>query len=83
MVLRCPAYLKCDEEDVGYNTITCIIMGFDRVVCLSKTINLVYDGVGIEVTFRQHGVKLHNSCRLQFKNTKLLRAEKRKSHIFF
>ena len=66
-------------EGVGYKTIADNI----KVGCLPKTINLsrLDDGVGIVVTFRQHQTKWHDSYRLQFNETKLERAEKRKSRI--
>ena len=58
-------------------------MGYNRVGCLPKTINLsrLDDGVGIEAIFRQHKAKWHDSCKLQFNKITLQRAEKRKSHI--
>ena len=57
-------------------------MGFNRVGCLPKIINMsrLDDGVGIEAIFRQHKAKWHDSCKLQFNKTTHQRAEKRKSH---
>ena len=57
-------------------------MGFSKVGCLPKIINLsrLDDGVGIEAIFRKLKAKWHDSCKLQFNKT-TQRAETRKSHI--
>jgi hypothetical protein len=64
----------------GYKTITDLLMGFNSIGCLPRTLNLsrLDDGDGIEATLRQHKAKWHDSCRLEYNKTKLQRAEKRK-----
>ena len=71
-MLRCPASSKRDAEGVGYKTIADNIKGFDKVGCLPKTINLsrLDDGVGIEVTFRQHQAKWHASLSITIQQDK-------------
>ena len=55
-------------------------MGFSRIGCLLKTIDLsrLEDGDGIEATLQQNKAKWHDSCRLGYNKTQLQRAEKRK-----
>ena len=55
-------------------------MGFSRIGCLPKTVDLsrLDDGDGIEATLQQHKAKWHDSCRLGYNKTQLQHAEKRK-----
>ena len=62
-MLRCLSYSKCDAEWVAYKAITYNIIGFNRVGCLPKIVNLsrLDDGVGIVAIFQQHNTKWHDS----------------------
>ena len=55
-------------------------VGFSRISCLPKTIDLscLDDGDEIEATLQQHKAKWDDSCRLGYNKTQLQCAEKRK-----
>lgn len=82
-VLHCPAESKRGTQGAGYKTIADLLVGFSRIGCLPRTINLSRfdDGEGIEATLQQHKAKWHDLCRLECNITKLQRAEKRKRPI--
>ena len=62
-------------------TIAILLVGFSKIGCLPKTINLACDGEGIEATMQKHKAQWHDSCRLEYNKTKLQRAEKRKRPV--
>lgn len=82
-VLRCPAESTCDKQRVGYAIIVDLLLGFSKIDCLPRSLNLsrLDDGEGIEATLMQHRAKWHDSCRLKYNKTQLRRAEKRKRPI--
>ena len=79
--LHFPGQSKRGTVGAGYKTISDILVGFNDIGCLPKTIQLsrLDDGDGIEVTLQNHMAKWHDSCRLKFNKTQLQRAQKRKS----
>ena len=79
--LRCPAHSKRGTEGVGYKTIIENLVGFQEISALPKSLTLTRldDGDGIETTLMNKEGKFHESCRLRYNKTKLLRAGKRKS----
>ena len=79
-VLHCPAESRRNTLGAGYKTISDLLVGFSRIGCLSKTIDLsrLDNGDGIEATLQQHKAKWHDTCRLGYNKTRLRRAEKRK-----
>ena len=81
-VLYCPAESNHGTQGAGYKTIADLV-GFSRIGCLPRTINLSRfdDGEGIEATLQQHKAKWHDLCRLEYNTTKLQRAEKKKRPI--
>jgi hypothetical protein len=79
--LCCPAASKRPTGGSGYKTLANHLLSFSEIGCLPKSIDLsrLDDGEGMQATFEHHGAKWHNSCRLKFNQTELLRAEKRKT----
>ena len=79
--LRCPATNPAKSGSTGYQTIAFNLTEFDKIDALPKSISLTRldDGDGVEATLTHHNAKYHDSCRLSYNKTKLLRAEKRKS----
>ena len=57
------------------------LFGFSNIDSLPKTIDVTRldDGDGVEATFQRNRAKWHDSCRLEFNSTQLVRAEKRKT----
>jgi len=82
-VLHCPAESKRGTQGAGYKTIADLLVGFSRIGCLPRTINLSHfdHGKGIEARLQQHNAKWHEWCRLEDNITQLRRAEKRKRLI--
>ena len=79
-VLHCPAESWWNTLGAGYKTISDLLVGFSRIGCLPRTMDLsrLDDGEGIEATLQQHKAKWHDSCRLWYNKTQLQHAEKRK-----
>ena len=79
--LRCPADAKRSIKGVCYKTLADNLFGFSKIDSLPKTIdvNRLDDGDGVEATFQRNRAKWHDSCRLEFNSTQLVRAEKRKT----
>ena len=79
--IGCPADAKRSIKVVGYKTLADNLFGFSKIDYLPKTIDVtrVDDGDGIEATFQCNSAKWHDSCRLEFNSTQLVRAEKRKT----
>lgn len=77
-VLHCPA--DCKREAQGYKNMADLLLGFSMVGELPKRIDLsrLDEGDGTEKTLLLHKASWHDSCRLKYNKTKLLRAEKRK-----
>ena len=61
-------------------TVTGLLEGFDRIGCLPRRMNIARfdEGDGIEATLRRQKAKWHDSCKLEYNKTQLLRAESRK-----
>lgn len=80
-MLHCPADSKRGTAGAGYTTIADNISGFIHLGCLPKTVNVSYlcEDETIELTFKRHEAKFHDSCRLRLNKTELRRAGKRKS----
>ena len=80
-VLRCPAESKRATQGSGYKTLSELLLGFQRIGCFPRSINLsrLDDGNGIAETLQQHMAKWNNSCRLLYNRTELKRVEKRKN----
>lgn len=78
--LRCPADSKRDSQGAGYMTVAGLLEGFDKIGCLSRKMNLARfdEGDGIEATLCRQKAKWHDSCRLKYNKTQLLRADSRK-----
>ncbi len=72
-VLRCPVESTHDKQGEGYTTITDLLMGFNKINCLPRSLNLsrLDDGEGIEATLKHHKAKWHNSCRFKCNKTQL------------
>lgn len=72
-VLKCPAESKRDTQGAGYTTIADLLVSFNTIGCLPRSLNLsrLDDGEGIEATLKQHKAKWHDSCRLVYNKTKL------------
>ena len=79
--LRCPTDAKRSIKGVGYKTIADNLFGFSKIDSLPKTIDVTRldDGDGVKATFQRNLAKWHDSCRLEFNSTQLVRAEKRKT----
>ena len=79
--LRCPADVKRSIKGIGYKTLADNLFGFRKIDSLPNTIDLARldDGDGVEATFQRNRAKWHDSCRLEFNSTQLVRAEKRKT----
>jgi hypothetical protein len=75
--LICPAN---STEGAGYKTMAENLEAFDKIGCLPNRLQLTQldEGQGIEMVFRLHEAKWHDSCRLRYNKTQLRRAEKRK-----
>ena len=78
--LSCPADSKRDKKGSGYKTTAENLLAFEKLDWLPRTISLsrLDKGEGIEASFQNHKAKWHDSCRLKFNKTELVRAEKRK-----
>ena len=79
--LRCPADAKRSIKGVCYKTLADNIFGFSKIDYLPQTIDVTRldDGDGMQATFQSNSTKWHDSCRLEFNSTQLVRAEKRKT----
>lgn len=76
--IHCPAKSK---QGAGYKTLTSNLLAFQEIGCLPWNLQLsrLDDGDGIEKTLQNHSAKWHDSCRLRYNKTELVRAEKRKT----
>ena len=79
--LRCPADAKRSIKGVGYTTLADNIFGFSKIEYLPQTIDVTRldYGDGMQATFQSNSTKWHDSCRLEFNSTQLVRAEKRRT----
>ena len=79
-VLHCPADSKRNSQGAGYTTMAGLLEGFDKISCLPRKMNLARfdEGEGIEATLRRQKAKWHDSCRLEYNKTQLLRSERKK-----
>ena len=77
-MLRCPAESKHNTQGAGYMTIANLLVGFNKIGCLPKTINLARldDGEGIEATMQKHKAQWHDSSRLAYNKTKVQHAKR-------
>lgn len=78
-ILKCPANSH-GRDGAGYKTIAELLVAFDKISSLPKTLQLsrLDEGHGIEAAFRLHEAKWHDPCRLKYNKTELQRGEKRK-----
>ena len=77
--LVCPGQSKRKDVGIGYKSLTENLIKFDELNLLPKTLQLnrIDKGEGVEAALSSNNAKWHKSCRLQFNNTKLERAQKR------
>ena len=78
--LQSPMDSKRFTPEHGYTTLADSIMDFQRIGALPLPINTekLNEGEGIAETFKKHGAKWHNNCRLKFNKKEFTRANKRK-----
>ena len=77
--LVCPGQSKRKDVGIGYKSLAENLIKFDELNLLPKTLQLnrIDKGEGVEAALSSNNGKWHKSCRLQFNNTKLERAQKR------
>ena len=79
-----PSLLSCRfqaKRGSGYQTLADNLLSFSQIGCLRKDLDVSHldDGDGIQSPFQKHKVKWHDSWRLQYNTTELIRAQKRKT----
>lgn len=74
-----PDQSKRKDIGSGYRSLAENLVKFSDLVVLSGSFHLerLDDGDGNEAAMVAHGAKYHQTCRLQYNNTKLQRAQKR------
>ena len=79
-MLTSPANSAHGTEGAGYKKLADNLESFNKINSLPGSLKLsrLDEGQGIEVPFRLHKAKWHDSCRLKINIIKLKRAEKRK-----
>ena len=77
--LVCPGQSERKNVGIGYKSLAENLIKFDELYLLPKTLqlNMIDEGEGVEAALSSNNAKWHKSCRLQFNNTKLERAQKR------
>ena len=77
--LSCPADSK-RKRDSRYQTLAGNLLSFSQIGCLPKDLDVspLDDGEGIQLTFQNHKTKWHDSRRLQYNTTELIRPQERK-----
>ena len=80
--LLCPANSKKQGSiGAGYISLAENVTAFCDAGCLTTTLDIsrINDGDGVEATLQRHAAKFHNTCKLEYSNTRLQRAIKRKN----
>ena len=75
--LTCPSQSKRKDIGSGYRSLAETLIRFNELGQLPIHLKRLDEGNGIEMTMVANDAKYHQSCRLQYNNTKLQRAEKR------
>ena len=73
-LLTCPSQSKRKDVGSGYRSLA---ERFNELEQLPIHLKRLDEGNGIEMTMVANDAKYHQSCRLQYNNTKLQRADKR------
>ena len=77
--LVCLGKSKRKDVGIGYKSLAETLIKFNELNLLPKTLQLnrIDKGEGVETALFSNNAKWHKSCRLQFNNRKLERAQKR------
>ena len=74
--LTCPSQSKRKDVGSGYSSLAENLIRFHELGQLPIRLERLDEGNGIEMTMVANDAKYHQSCRLQYNNTKLQRAKK-------
>ena len=69
--LTCPSQSKRKDVGSGYRSLAESLIRFNELGQLPIHLNRLDEGNGIEMTMVANNAKYHQSCRLQYNNTKL------------
>ena len=75
--LTCPSQSKRKDVGSGYSSLAENLIRFHELGQLPIHLERLDEGNGIEMAMVANSAKYHQSCRLQYNNTKLQRAQKR------
>ena len=75
--LTCPSQSKRKDVGSGYSSLAENLIRFHELGQLPINLERLDEGNGIEMAMVANSAKYHQSCRLQYNNTKLQRAQKR------
>ncbi len=75
--LTCPAKSKRRDVGSGYRSLAGILAEFNELGELNLQLERLDEGHEIEAAMVANNAQHHQSCRLKYNNTKLLRAQKR------
>ena len=76
--LKCPAKSK-RLTVCGYQSLSSNLLSFHEIDSIPHNIKISHldDGIGLETSLKKNSASWHDSCRIKFNKTELVRARKR------